>query len=319
MQERVCAVVVTWNRKECLKKLLSALEDQSHFLEGIYIYDNHGDDGSDQMLVDMGFTDGAQEGREYCKTVAGRRNFYYRGSENLGGSGGFHNAFVNAMKYDWDYLWVMDDDVMPAKDCLRKLLNYMDETTKICLPFKTAPGYIDSVCIKYNLSHPFVLKHSQKMHYIGSDTITDDAVEICTMTFEGPLISTEIVKKIGYPDENYFIFFDDTDYAFRASRYCKIKYIKNAVIYKQLTQKNDFSWRNYYSLRNAFIFDRKYGKNWTVTKLRPWILYRVTYIYYKLKHDKLHCDTVKTAYKDAKNKIMGKTVIPGKLEDYLYK
>ena len=32
---------------------------------------------------------------------------YYRNSQNTGGSGGFAKGFSIALKYEWDYLWII--------------------------------------------------------------------------------------------------------------------------------------------------------------------------------------------------------------------
>src|SRR4051812_39996295 len=42
--------------------------------------------------------------------------------ENLGPAGGYAAAFSGTLESTYDYLWVMDDDCMPAHDCLELLL-----------------------------------------------------------------------------------------------------------------------------------------------------------------------------------------------------
>ncbi len=41
-----------------------------------------------------------------------------RTDENLGGAGGFHRGVKAAYDQGFDRIWLMDDDVVPAPDCL---------------------------------------------------------------------------------------------------------------------------------------------------------------------------------------------------------
>ena len=51
-----------------------------------------------------------------------------RSEENVGGAGGFRIGMETAYAAGWDRIWLMDDDVVPAPDCLATLMA-VDETT----------------------------------------------------------------------------------------------------------------------------------------------------------------------------------------------
>ena len=51
MKKTICAVIVTYNRKEYLSKLLEALRFQTRRLDGVLIFDNHSSDGTDHYLL----------------------------------------------------------------------------------------------------------------------------------------------------------------------------------------------------------------------------------------------------------------------------
>ena len=55
MQKRVCAVLVTYNRLNCLKKVIQGLDSQSYKLSGIFIFDNQSTDNTDSYLLANGF------------------------------------------------------------------------------------------------------------------------------------------------------------------------------------------------------------------------------------------------------------------------
>lgn len=51
MNEIVCAVVVTYNRKQLLRRCLSALLAQSRTVDEILLIDNASSDGTNEMLA----------------------------------------------------------------------------------------------------------------------------------------------------------------------------------------------------------------------------------------------------------------------------
>ena len=53
----------------------------------------------------------------------------------------------------------------------------------------------------------------------------DENIRVVDMAFEGPLFNRKIIEKVGLPDKNYFLQFDDTDYATRACKYTNIELV----------------------------------------------------------------------------------------------
>ena len=106
----LCAdVVVTYNRKELLAENIAALLAQSYHDHDILIIDNASTDGTKEMLI---------ENYSYNKTLN-----VIRMKKNIGGAGGFFTGIKQAMKDTCDYLWIMDDDTVPTKDCLKELID----------------------------------------------------------------------------------------------------------------------------------------------------------------------------------------------------
>lgn len=77
------------------------------------------------------------------------------------------------------------------------------------------------------------------------------------------LIPNYVISKVGYLDENYFMYSEDADYSIRAMRAgIKLYYAGKACIYHKvgmsLNGKNDV--RDYYRIRNYLVLIRKYVK-----------------------------------------------------------
>lgn len=315
----VCAVIVTYNRKNYLCNLLNELCKQTHKLSAIFVLNNHSTDDTAQALLDMNFIDQIDEAYVHSKDWSGLQAFYYCNEFNSGGSGGFRKVFELVSQFSFDYIWAMDDDVLPAYDCLELLLKNMSKSVRVVVPSRTDDNYLDSATVRYNLSNPFLYTPAKRTKRIESTKLRQNSTKICTFPFEGPLFQKKVIDEIGYPDDSYFILYDDSDYARRCLDVTEIHYIKDAILHRCIVSKapEKWSWKSYYGYRNCFRFDRQYGKNILVKKLRPYIIRNVACLLNYLRQDNTKLNTIKIAYYDAVNNISGKTVEPGKLDEYL--
>lgn len=247
---KIVAVVVTYNRLECLKKVIASLDGQTTKIEKIIVVNNGSSDGT-------------------CEYLESCNDLLVINQENIGGSGGFWRGVKEALKYSPDWIWCMDDDVYPRKDCLENLLKADCKHVGILCPRRIQNGKIFySECKKMNLSNPFRKMHLKELS--DKDVYQNNPVSIEGMVFEGPLVKREVVDTIGLPQKDLFIFYDDTDYSYRAvlSGF-KVLYVPLAVMDKEffankLTREtfvNRQRWKLWYHIRNTSYFAKKYGKN----------------------------------------------------------
>lgn len=309
--ENVCVVLVTFNRKELLIKLLDGLFKQTKKVSSIVIVDNHSTDGTAEELIKRGIIEKSVEGRCEVSLYNDTKIHYYKNSENTGGSGGFKKAFELTCEIECDYIWTMDDDVLPESDCLENLLKNIDDDYGVCIPNRTTGEFKDQVVISFNWKNPFKSVHKKTLKQI--DDIKENT-EVFDFPFEGPLFKKEIVNQVGVPNADYFIFFDDSDYALRCLKHTKILFVLDAHLHKQIIPQAgnvNYNWREYYYARNEIVFDRKYNKNVFVALIRPYITIAKRVLKYTLKRNPTALKYSKKAFKDGKNKNLGKTVNPG--------
>ena len=124
------------------------------------------------------------------------------------------------------------------------------------------------------------------------------------------LIKNSIFKKIGFMDENYFIYFDDTDFCFRLKLAgIKIGFINNAFIYHKVSLSTGGSKSKisvYYENRNRFYFRKKFNKYFGIFSfLYIWSTRKIKYCLGTMK--KNNSIIIKKAMKDFKNKKMGRS------------
>ena len=251
----IIAVVVTYNRKELLKRNIACLRLNTP-VSSIVVVNNGSTDGT-----------GAWFDEQEDLTVIHQ--------ENVGGSGGFYRGIQYAYQAGADWIWCMDDDVFPRPDCMEHLLPYTHEPGVVILdPRLLMEGQIFNIDFqKVNLSNPFASMYQQKL----KKQVVNGPVDICGTAFEGLCISRKAVAEIGLPNKELFIFCDDTDYCLRAVLAgFRILYIPSALMDKEKFFSNDSweersrkkKWKRFYQVRNSTYLNHHYGRNWWVKYLR---------------------------------------------------
>ena len=313
--KKVCALVVTYNRSTYLLNVLTALKEQTYPLSALLIFDNCSTDNTQELLEKNGYICNPAAG-QMCKLEQnGMTVYYYKNTENSGGAGGFCNGMKLAVELDADYLWTMDDDVLPAPDCLSKMMEYMSEDVGVCVPCRTDERYQDYAVTHFDLSNPLLYTIRSRKTMIRSQDIEGETIAICDMPFEGPLMSRDVIAQTGFPREELFIIFDDTEYAHRLSHNTKILYCKKAILHRQIVMAQQgrqlTNWKNYYGYRNQFWFDKTYGRNILVRYLRPFLLLMDQTLRAVVTGRFSNAKVILKAYCDGMHGKLGKTIEPG--------
>jgi len=186
---RVCAVVVAFNRCEKLRVCLGALQNQTRALEAITVVNNASNDGTGEMV------------RDEFPSVS-----LLDLPENGGGAGGFHAGMERAFGEGFDWLWLMDDDVMASPDALEKMLEHAGEGEVLVPLQRDSAGRIYGVNVwagrLIEVAPEIVAK---KRPCIGN----------YAFAFAGPLVSRRVIEQVGLPRAEFFIWFDDAEYSLR--------------------------------------------------------------------------------------------------------
>lgn len=311
--EDVCALIVTYNRKNYLIKLISAMMNGDVVPKKILIFDNNSTDGTTDLLLDKGYITDGKVDELIKKTINGVELLYFKNDNNTGGSGGFHRGIQLASKTGCKYIWAMDDDVLPDKKCLMTLLKYLKSGYKVCIPNRTDENFTDKAVIDINMSNPFLYNIKMRKKMINSNQLKD-VTNVVDMPFEGPIFETELLDYIGLPKEDFFIIFDDTEFAQRIIKITSIGFVKDAILHKQIINKSKntrlMNWKDYYGYRNQYWFDINYGKNIFVKKMRPFINTIVLILKAILKKKWSNIKILKAAYYDGTHNRLGKIVEP---------
>lgn len=246
---KIAVVIVTYNRKKLLVDCLKAVENQEFQPSKIYIIDNASTDGTEEEVRKYNFLISC----EYIKL-----------NENVGGAGGFYEGMRLANETgEFDGIWVMDDDGVPEKDCLKLLCERIDNGI-------VAPLVLD-IDDKNNVAFPY-LKEKTLKEILDNYSSTGEIYNYANL-FNGILFSKSFIDKVGYPKKEMFIWGDENEYQMRAvsNGFIPITIIK-AIHYHpkdRITMYNDYrgrkniiyvdsKLRRYCKYRNTFYILKKY-------------------------------------------------------------
>lgn len=309
----VCTLIVTYNRKDYLIKLIQALLAGTYVPKKILIFDNNSTDKTEYLLTDKKIINSWKVGETTKNYTENIEILYYKNKVNAGGSGGFHDGISMAEKQKCKYIWTMDDDVLPDKDCLKNLLEGLKKY-KICIPNRTDENFTDNAIVNVNMSNPFLYNIKLRKKVIPANSLIEDITEVVDMPFEGPIFETKLVRQVGLPRKDFFIIYDDSEYAYRICQKNKIGFVKNAILHKQIIPKKEkgklMNWKNYYGYRNQYWFDKNYGKNIFVKKIRP-LLSKIDLTFRAILRRKWNnIKIINAAYYDGTHNRLGKIVEP---------
>lgn len=202
--ESIAAVVVTYNRKELLKKCITHLQNQTQKLD-ILVIDNASTDGTQNLFVnDM----------DNVK--------YFNTGKNLGGAGGFSYGIKKAVEMGYDYLWILDDDTLPTPKALEQFLVKAKELNN---NFGFLSSKVlwkdDSIC---NMNIQKITKWKRM-----NDFDSEQSIEYAS--FVSLFLKSDVVSKVGLPYKEFFIWADDWEYTRRISKQFKSYYIPTSVVH----------------------------------------------------------------------------------------
>ena len=206
--KKVAAVVVTYNRKALLLENIESLLNQSV------------SDLLDIIIIDNASTDGTKE--TLGKYIDNEQIIYKNTGANLGGAGGFQYGIKYAAENDYEFVWVMDDDCLPTSTALEV---FLDTDKKLNGNY----GYLSSKVLWKDMSI-CTMNVQRKTMYCNVKDFSTDLVEVCMASFVSLFLPTKVVKEIGLPIKEFFIWTDDWEYTRRISLKYKCYLVNQSVV-----------------------------------------------------------------------------------------
>lgn len=217
MYMRIAAVVVTYNRKELLEKNIKALTEQDADVNlDIIVIDNASTDGTMDMLS------------KYKDSI-----IYVNTGSNLGGAGGFQYGIKYAVKNVYDYVWLMDDDCIPKSTALDGFLE-ADKHLKGDYGFLSSKVlWKDETLCKMNVQRENIWCNVKEWK--------KSLVRIQMASFVSLFLPIKVVKEVGLPIKEFFIWTDDWEYTRRISRGYNCYLVNKSIVIHQSKENNGAS------------------------------------------------------------------------------
>lgn len=242
---KVTAVIVTYNRLELLKEAVQSITNQTYMVSHLIIVNNNSSDGTTNYLNNIS--------NQIDNIIAVNM------PDNVGGAGGFYMGIKEFIKTSDDFVWLMDDDTIPANDALENLMiaaqiiNY--NFGFLC----SNVHWVDGTPALMNVPTP-----SKKWTRYSSKGL----IELETCSFVSMMISKSIIKRVGFPIREFFIWGDDLEYSGRISKVAPSYFVTSSAITHKMNanisvnivdDKFERINRYFYNYRNLFYINRQKG------------------------------------------------------------
>lgn len=241
----IAAVIVTYNRLALLKECLDAVRSQTKPVTSIIVINNASTDGTDVFL----------------SSIADERLTVKTFDKNMGGAAGFSEGIAMATRSGADAVWIMDDDTIPQEDSLQVLVQTMEahqDAGYVCSKVVWTDGAVHLMNIPGYVSH---------------EDMGDGLFAIRSASFVSLLVPCKIVREVGLPYKEFFMWVDDAEFTARIFKAGHKGYLTERSVVLHKTKENygasiknatpETAWKFYYYMRNN-MFASKGEKPWIV-------------------------------------------------------
>jgi dTDP-4-dehydrorhamnose reductase len=249
---KVFAVILTYNRKDLLKRCLDAVYSQTRSCDRVIVIDNASNDGTQEML---------SEG-DYPGLMVNVLK------DNIGASGGYNAGLRLAYQKGADFIWAMDDDVIPEKDALHYLLSANEALNE---KGKKSAFLISKALTETGLvtNIPAISTMKNRIGYrCWSEILELGMVAVQRSTFVSILLPRATLAQHGLPITAMFIWGEDSEFTLRVTQetpgylvgMSKVQHLRQEDgPISILTESNPARLELYrYFIRNKLFIARKY-------------------------------------------------------------
>lgn len=301
----ILIIIVTWNKKKYVLDLLASLKQQNYPRESL-----------DILVVDNASNDGTVEA---IKEQYGDELSLICNQENLGGTGGFNTGLKWAYEREnYQYLWLLDNDVVVHFQALSELVSILEKSPDIAVAGSTMmqldyPWRINEMgaYVDRNVGNLILHRHLESIPIWQANSIEDllkinpdltqylincnTYMDVDYVAAASLLIRADVAKQAGIW-RDYFIHFDDVEWCLRIGKmgYRVVVSAKSLIWHLSAAAKVP-TWVLYYDNRNILDLLQTHGANKQQLKqLTKYILKKAIYYHLIGKSDlaQLHYDAI---------------------------
>jgi len=304
---QILIIIVTWNRKQYVLELLASLAtlDYPSYAYDVLVIDNASNDGTAVAI----------------KAAYPQVNLICN-SENIGGTGGFNTGLQWAFEQPperYQYLWLLDNDVLVHHRALTELLALLEKQPDIALAGSTImqldyPWRINEMgaFIDRNLGQLILNRHLETISLWQGCSVQEllttevdlskylvqcqPYMDVEYVAAASLLVRANVAKQAGLW-RDYFIHFDDVEWCLRIvdKKSHRIVVSAKSLVWHLSAAAKVPTWVLYYDNRNVLDLLKAHGADAaTLRRLIRYILKKAVYYYLIGKPDlaQLHYDAI---------------------------
>ena len=244
MLPKVFIIIINWNGKKDTLECLESIKNND--------YPNY-----EVVIIDNGSKERFQVSDSKIKVIYNK--------ENLGFSGGNNVGIKYALKNKAGYILLLNNDTIVSNNFLSKIIKIAERDNKIGMigpkiyfpnskKIWFAGGKINWL---YNKGIMRGYDEIDNGQYDKPETQKTDYITGCCL-----LIKRDVVEKISLMPEEYFLYYEDTDWSLRARQIgYKCIFVPSAIIWHKGSKSSIAESPSYiyYHIRNGLILAKKYA------------------------------------------------------------
>jgi GT2 family glycosyltransferase len=256
-KDSVFIVIVNWNGGRDTLECLASLANLTFPSFKIVVVDNASTDGSAGMIR-KAFPD---------VTIISTR-------ENLGFAGGCNLGLKYAMDQGANFVWLLNNDTVVEPDTLTQLVRRMQERPSAGMCGSTLVYYHKRTLVQayggavYNKWLGTVRHLGQNSSREAEVNPTHIEKNLDYVIAASLLVSRTLLERVGLLSEDYFLYFEELDWATRAKGLFSLAWAPKSVVYHKegrstggglsAEPRHKSKMSDYYGIRNRLKFTKRY-------------------------------------------------------------
>lgn len=242
MEKTIGIVICNYNKQEYIVNCIQSVFASSTDDFDVYVVDNASTDASVMCI----------------KEAFGNKVTLIVNEKNLGGSGGFNTGLREALKRNYKYIMLMDNDIIADAKAIEELYHFMEQNQEVGIVGSKVyfMDYPDRIWgYGGNIDFEQYVQKDQYKNRTDAEEIPEvsycDYVAACSL-----MARTAAIRKVGLMPEENFIYWDDMEwgYRFREAGYKVAVYGKSKIWHKAGGRNAGNTFIHYYMWRNRLRF-----------------------------------------------------------------
>ncbi|MEE3504641.1 glycosyltransferase family 2 protein [Acidiphilium acidophilum] len=256
----VCVIILNWNDMPNTIRSIESINKQGYSNKKVIILDN-----------------GSISDDIKCITSIYPHVDLIFSKTNLGFAGGNNFAIENALHYEPRFIWLFNNDAVAPEDTLGKLVNFARNIGRFGLISPAIYNMGEQSSLQalvgvYNLSVP---RHDWITDFDAYNKIPDNTN--ISLVGTALFINMDLVRSVGYFDNNFFAYWEDVDYSIRSNNAGFKNYlVEDAIVFHPRKSLTDGIYEIkphffYFMTRNELLLWKKFCRRITYFRGALWL------------------------------------------------